>query len=124
MLVKQMCDISRFVSNFGTWFFGEIALCKNGDRGGRSDGCGGGCGGGSTQVGNVVGGGGGVSVVEVDNAVRMSVGDGDAGNRRNGVVNGEGDVGMGVGGAKQRDCCRFPKIFVKLWEDSWYSLPF
>lgn len=77
-----------------------------------------------TQVGNVVGGGGGVSVVEVDNAVRMSVGDGGAGNRRNGVVNGEGDVGMGVGGAKQRDCCRFRKIFVKLWEDSRYSLPF
>ena len=34
------------------------------------------------------------------------------------------DVGVAGGGAGWRDCCRFPKIFGKLWEDLPYSLPF
>ena len=46
------------------------------------------------------------------------------------VVDGEGDAsvvdgGADRGGARWRDCCKFPEgIFRELWEDPPYRLPF
>ena len=61
-------------------------------------------------------------MVEVVCDVRMGVRVDGVGNR------GEGVVSVSVadgGGARSRDCCRFPDgIFRELWEDLPYCLPF
>ena len=69
-------------------------------------------------------------MVEVVCVMRMGVGIGGVGNRGEGVVSsgGNGNVtngGADGGGARWRDCCRFPnRIFGELWEDLPYHLPF
>ena len=91
---------------FLAWLFGKYDGCESGDRG-----CGW-CRG--------VGWCGGVGAVEVLCNMRMGVGVGGLGNRGGGVVSGEGNVsvtdGGGYGGgARWRDCCRFPnRIFGEL----------
>ena len=72
-----------------------------------------------------------VDVVEVLCSVRMGVGVGGVENRGGGVVSGRGnasvaDGGADVeGGARWRDCCRFPDgIFRELWEVLPYCCPF
>ena len=73
---------------------------------------------------------GGVDVVEVLCSVRMGVGVGGVVNRGGGAVSGGGNVsvtdgGANCGGARWRDCCRFPDgIFRVLREDLLYRLPF
>ena len=73
---------------------------------------------------------GGVGVVEVFCSVRMGVGVGSVGNRGGGVVSGGGnanvaDGGADSGGARLRDCCRFPDgVFKELLEYLPYRLPF
>ena len=62
--------------------------------------------------------------MEVVSGVGMSLRDGDAGNKGDGVVSSEGDVDVAGGGARWRECCRFPKIFGELLEDLPYHLPF
>ena len=95
--LKEMClcghatlwngDVSRFFSLFGMCLFGEDSECESGARAGS---CGEGCQVGSTQVGGVVGivvgGVGGVRVLEVVNGMLISVGGGGAGNKGNDVV--------------------------------------
>ena len=58
--------------------------------------------------------------------VRMGVGVGSVTNRGEGVVSSGGNVSVvDGGGARWRDCCRFPDgIFRELWEDLPYQLPF
>ena len=71
-----------------------------------------------------------VAVVEMFCSVRMGVGVGGVGDRGGSVVSGGGnagvaDIGTDGGGARWRDCCRFPdEIFGELWEDLPYRLPF
>ena len=73
---------------------------------------------------------GGVGVVEMVGSVIMGVGIGGVGNRGGGVVNsGENvsvtDGGDDGGGARWRDCCRFPHgIFGELRENLPYLFPF
>ena len=52
--------------------------------------------------------------MEVVSGVGMSLRDGDAGNKGDGVMSSEGDVDVAGGGARWRECCRFPKIFGEL----------
>ena len=73
--------MSGFISHFGTWLFREDGGCDSGHRGRDWGSRGGVCGGGWIQVGGIVGGCGGFSVVEVANGVGISVGDDGAGNR-------------------------------------------
>ena len=63
---------------------------------------------------------------EVICGVRMGVGVCSVGNRGEGVVSSGGNVSVtDGGGARWRDCCRFPDgIFGELWEDLPYRLPF
>ena len=69
-------------------------------------------------------------MVEVVRSMRMGVGIGGVGNRGGGVVSSGGNVsvtdgGADGGGARWRDCCRFPDgIFGELREDLPYHLPF
>ena len=101
---------------FPAWLFGEYDGCESGDRG--CDWCGG------------VGWCGGAGVVEVFFSVRMGVGVDGVGNGGGSVVIGGGDAsvadgGADGGGARWRDCCRFPYgIFGELREDLPYRLPF
>ena len=73
---------------------------------------------------------GGAGVVEVVYNVRMGVGIGDVGNRIGVVVSSRENVsvtdsGADGGGARWRDCCRFPDgIFRELQEDLPYRLSF
>ena len=46
--------------------------------------------------------------MEVVSDVGMSVRDGGASNQGNGVASSEGDVDVAGGGARWRECCRFP----------------
>ena len=62
--------------------------------------------------------------MELVSVVGMRVRDSDAGNKGEGVVSSEGDVDKAGGGARWRECCRFPKIFGELLEDLPYYLPF
>ena len=52
--------------------------------------------------------------MELVSVVGMSVRDGGAGNKGDGVVSSEGDVDKAGGGARWRECCRFPKFFGEL----------
>ena len=65
-------------------------------------------------------------MVEVVCSMRMGVGIGGVGNRGGGVVSSGGNVSAtDGGGARWRDCCRFPDgIFGELREDLPYHLPF
>ena len=105
-----------FFCLFLTWLVGGYDGCDSRDRG-----CGW-CGG--------VGWCGGAGVVEMVCSVIMGVGIGGVGNRGWGVVSsGENvsvtDGGADGGGARWRDCCRFPYgIFGELREDLPYRLPF
>ena len=69
-------------------------------------------------------------MVEVVWGMRMGIGIGGVGNRGGGVVSSGGNVsatdgGADGGGARWRDCCRFPNgIFGELREDLPYHLPF
>ena len=67
-----------------------------------------------------------VGVVEVVCGVRMCVGVGGVGNKGEGVVSSGGNVSVADGGgARLRDCCRFPNgIFGGLWENLPYCLQF
>ena len=67
-----------------------------------------------------------VGVVDVVCSVRMGVGVGRVGNRGGGVVSGGGNVSAtDGGGAKWRDCCRFPdEILGEIRENLPYRLPF
>ena len=62
--------------------------------------------------------------------VRMGMGVGGVGNREEVVVSSGGNVsvadgGADGGGARWRDCCRFPDgIFGELWEVLSYRFPF
>ena len=62
--------------------------------------------------------------------VRMGMGVGGVGNREEVVVSSGGNVsvadgGADGGGARWRDCCRFPDgIFGELWEVLPYRFPF
>ena len=62
--------------------------------------------------------------------VRMGMGVGGVGNREEVVVSSGGNVsvadgGADGGGARSRDCCRFPDgIFGELWEVLPYRFPF
>ena len=67
----------------------------------------------------------GAGVVEVVYNVRMGVGIGDVGNRIGVVVSIGGNISVTDGGARWRDCCRFPNgILRELQEDLPYGLPF
>ena len=63
-------------------------------------------------------------------SVRMGMGVGGVGNREEVVVSSGGNVsvadgGADGGGARWRDCCRFPDgIFGELWEVLPYRFPF
>ena len=89
--------------------------CQSGDRG-----CGW-CGG--------VGWSSGAGVVEVVFSMRMGVEIGGVRNRGGGAVSSGGNVsvtdgGADGGGARWKDCCRFPnRIFGELWENLPYHLP-
>ena len=69
-------------------------------------------------------------MVEVVCSMRMDVGIGGVGNRGRGVVSSGGNVkvtdgGADGGGARWRDCCRFPDgIFGELQEDLPYHILF
>ena len=69
-------------------------------------------------------------MVEVVCSMRMGMGIGGVGNRGGGVASSGGNVkvtdgGSDGGGARWRDCCRFPDgIFGELWEDLPYHLLF
>ena len=69
-------------------------------------------------------------MVEVVCSMRMGMGIGGVGNRGGGVASSGGNVkvtdgGSDGGGARWRDCCRFPDgIFRELWEDLPYHLLF
>ena len=69
-------------------------------------------------------------MVEVFSSVGMGVGVGGVGNRGGSLVSGGGDAsvadsGADGGGARWRDCCRFPDgIFGELWEVLSYRFPF
>ena len=64
-------------------------------------------------------------MLEVVSGVGMGVRVGGAGNRGDDVVSSGGDVGVAGGGARWRDCCRFPEDnFGQLWEDPPYCLPY
>ena len=65
-------------------------------------------------------------VVEVVCGVRMGVAVGGVGTRGEGVVSSGGSVSVADGGgAKWKDCCRFPDgISRQLWKDLQYRLPF
>ena len=111
----------------------DLCLC-----GGGGGGCGSGVGGGVASSDGGDGGSGvdgsggnsGVGAVEVLCSVRMGVGVGGVGNRGGGELIGGGnasvaDGGADGGGARWRDCCRFPDgIFGELWEDLPYRVPF
>ena len=67
----------------------------------------------------------GVGVVEVFCSVRIGVGVGSVRNRGGTVVSGGGNASVADGGAKWRDCCRFPNgIFGEFLEGLPYRLPF
>ena len=97
---------------FPAWLFWGYDGCESVDGG--CDGCGG------------VGWCGSAGVVEVFCSWRMGVGVGSVGNRGESVVSRGGDASVADGGgAKRRDCCRFPDgIFGELQEDLPYCLPF
>ena len=105
IVVVETVDVVQ-VWFFSVCLFGGYDGCESGDRG-----CGW-C--------------GGVGVVEVFS----SVGVGSVGNRGGSVVSGGGDAsvadsGADGGGARWRDCCRFPDgIFGELREYLPYCLPF
>ena len=63
---------------------------------------------------------------EVVCGVRMGVAVGGVGTRGESVVSSGGSVNVAdSGGARWKDCCRFPDgIFGELWEDLSYRLPF
>ena len=69
-------------------------------------------------------------MVEVVCSMRMGMGIGGVGNRGGDVASSGGNVkvtdgGSDGGGARWRDCCRFPDgIFGELWEDLPYHLLF
>ena len=69
-------------------------------------------------------------MVEVFCSVRMGVGVSGVGNRGWGVVSGRenasvADGGADGGGARWRNCCRFPNgVLGELWEDLPHRLPF
>ena len=66
-----------------------------------------------------------VLVVEVFCSVRIGVGVGSVRNRGGTVVSGGGNASVADGGAKWRDCCRFPNgIFGEFLEGLPYRLPF
>ena len=110
------CGASVALYLFPGRLFGGYDGCESGNGG--CDGCGG------------VGWCGSVGVVEVFCSLRMGVGIGSVGNRGGSVVSGGGDAsvadgGGDGGGARQRDCCRFPDgIFRELREDLPYCLSF
>ena len=118
VVVVEAVDVVQkgFFCLFLTWLVGGYDGCDSRDRG-----CGW-CGG--------VGWCGGAGVVEMVCSVIMGVGIGGVGNRGWGVVSsGENvsvtDGGADGGGARWRDCCRFPYgIFGELREDLPYRLPF
>ena len=110
VVVETVDVVQVWFCVFLAWLFVGYDGCESGDRG-----CGW-C--------------GGVGVVEVFCSVRMGVGVGSVGNRGGGVVSGGGnanvaDGGADSGGARLRDCCRFPDgVFKELLEDLPYRLPF
>ena len=64
-------------------------------------------------------------MVEVVSCVGMGLGVGGADNRGDGVVNNGGNVSVAGGGARLRDCCRFPDgILGEFWKELPYRLPF
>ena len=67
-----------------------------------------------------------VGVVELFCSVRIGLGVGGVGNRRGSVVSGGGDASVDDGGgARWRNCCRFPDgISGEPREDLPYRLPF
>ena len=97
-------------------FVGRYDGCESGDRG-----CGWCCG---------VGWCGGAGMVEVVGSMKMCVGIGSVGNRGEGLVSSGGNVsvtdgGADGGGARWRDCYRFPDgIFGELREDVPYHVTF
>ena len=90
VVVLEAVDVVQagFFCLFQAWLFGEYDGCSSG---------GGGC-----------GWDGGVGLVEVVSSVGMGVGIGGADNRVNGVVSSGEKVSVVGGGARWRDCCRFP----------------
>ena len=118
VFVVEAVDVVQkgFFCLFLTWLVGGYDGCDSRDRG-----CGW-CGG--------VGWYGGAGVVEMVCSVIIGVRIGGVGNRGWGVVSsGENvsvtDGGADGGGARWRDCCRFPYgIFGELREDLPYRLPF
>ena len=67
-----------------------------------------------------------VGVMEMVCGLRMGVAVGGVGTRGEGVVSSGGNVSVADGGgARWKDCCRFPDgISGELWEDLPYRLPF
>ena len=72
----------------------------------------------------VLGGGGGVGVVEVAWDVGLSVGGGGADVSDDADLSGGQNDGLGGGGARWWVCCRFPRVCGELWEDFSNSLSF
>ena len=90
---------------FSACFFGGYDGCQSADRG--------------------CGWFGGVGVVEAFCSMGMGVGVGGVGNRGGSVVSGGGDASVANGGARWRDCCRFPDVILgELREDFPYRLRF
>ena len=82
------CGASRFFCLFQAWLFGEYGGCESGDRS--------------------YGWGGGVGVVEVVSSKGMGVGVCGADNRGDSMISSGGNASVGGGGARWRDCGRFP----------------